>query len=88
MRKGPVITESELWAAVDAVRAQSMPQSERPKGSFTVEEYAKRYKITPAAARAQLCRMVAGGIFERHRILGKASDDRNCVMCVYTVVKK
>jgi hypothetical protein len=53
------ITESELWAAIDAAREASIPR-QRP-GSITTRQYRERYGVGEKCARHQLSALVAGG---------------------------
>jgi hypothetical protein len=57
-RPSPVITESELWAAVDSARAAVSASTERPPNGFTLSDYAARYGIPDTTAKDQLKRLL------------------------------
>lgn len=48
------------WAAVDRARGDVL-QPERPEGSFTIAEYAERYRVPASTAQMQLARLVKAG---------------------------
>ena len=64
--KAPVITQDELWAAVEKARAEAR-RGNRPRGGFTEREYSEKFNLNRRTARDELMRLVKSGRFTRER---------------------
>lgn len=83
------ITESDLWAAVDAARGEAgMEDGEIPPGGFTTAQYAQRYKLSHRRADLQLTRLFTDGTLNRVKMRIKCDRDRRAVWVYFPATQK
>ena len=61
---------SDLWQKIDEARAQLPVKREPPEGSFSVQDYARKYKLPRATAAEQVRNLLDKGLLERAGSVG------------------
>lgn len=61
----------DLWAQMDALRETVLRHIEPPPGSFTVSDYAQRYKVCESTAKVQIMRLCHSGKLRMAGRIGK-----------------
>ena len=80
----------EMWAQVDKLREKIIGDTadERPVGSFTVEEYCIKYKISESTGRRHIDKFFKSGLVDR--VYVRIPDTRGAIQrtSVYRFIKK
>jgi hypothetical protein len=72
------------WDAIDALRTKaSMVADDVPANAFSVNEYAKRYRLIYSTAVQQVARLVAVGALKTGKRMGVDAHGRARLMKVY-----
>jgi Fic family protein len=56
----------DLWDKLDAAYEAAKKEPDRPCGSFTTPEYAKRHGLSNSAASVRILRLIEIGAVQRH----------------------
>lgn len=77
-----------MWKQVGDIRdrIRGACLTERPAGSFTIEEYCIRFGICINTAQHQLARMTGAGALRKARVLLPDSIGRMVMRTVYTPI--